>query len=74
MSEADRVQAARLRTERRWTDLRAEIEKDVDRAARPVRAALARYTDLVTLATDLARRIVGDTSNLILDPSSTAST
>jgi hypothetical protein len=66
VSEADRAHGGVLRTERRWTDLRTEIEKTA--TERPAgSAALARYTDLVTLANDLARR-VGDTSNLILDP------
>ncbi len=66
VAEADRAYGGVLRTERRWTDLRGEIEKaPTERPAGA--AALARYADLVTLANDLARR-VGDTSNLILDP------
>ncbi len=66
VAEADRAHGGVLRTERRWTDLRGEIAKaPTERPAGA--AALARYTDLVTLANDLARR-VGDTSNLILDP------
>jgi hypothetical protein len=66
VAEADRAHGGLLRTERRWTDLRGEIEKTA--ADRPTgAAALARFTDLITLANDLARR-VADTSNLILDP------
>lgn len=66
VSEVDRSSGAALRTEKRWAGLRGQIEKIM--AERPAgRAALERYTDVVTLAIELGR-IVGDTSNLILDP------
>ncbi len=66
VADADRLYGADLRTEQRWTDLRAQIEKVG--AERPTgAAAMERYGDLIALAADLARR-VADTSNLILDP------
>lgn len=66
MSNVDADSGAALRTGQRWADLRAAIDRVV--ADRPTgQAALDRFTDLITLATELART-VGDTSNLVLDP------
>lgn len=66
VAEADRVHGDALSTQRRWSDLRAGIEKVMADRTRGA-SAMAGYGDLLTLATDLARR-VGDTSKLILDP------
>jgi hypothetical protein len=66
VSEVEASSGTALRTRQRWTDLNAAIKQVV--ADRPTgEAALGRFTDLITLATELART-VGDTSNLILDP------
>jgi hypothetical protein len=66
VSDLDKRTGAELRTQQRWADLRTEVEKVL--SERPTgRAAMARFSDVVGLATELART-VGDTSNLILDP------
>ncbi len=66
VSEVDRTDGPPLRTQQRWTDLRAAIDK-VGKQRPTGPGALDAYADVVALATDLARK-VGDTSKLILDP------
>ena len=66
VSDVDRTDGPVLRTEQRWTDLRAAIDK-VGAQRSTGLAALDVYADVVALAADLARKI-GDTSKLILDP------
>jgi hypothetical protein len=63
---ADAAYRGVLRTGQRWSDLRARVTAETAHPGQGA-SALQAFTDTLTLALDLVRR-VGDTSDLILDP------
>lgn len=66
VARADLTHGGALRTSQRWSQVRVGIDEVL--AAEPTgAAALEQYREVLALATDLVR-VVGDTSQLLLDP------